>query len=211
MPGERALMEGILTRLDDLGIDGINLLELCFPLHNAEEFARRGLRLKRRPYEVLYSYFYAGGLPVAGSEEACLDLLAFALERRLGLGVHYCSLENKFTGQIYLQNKPHADDFAGYRMSPRDHFLKAAVVFGDDIEPVRAALDALGERHCQVLPDPRRLVFPLARLEELAGRGVEAEVGVSYAVVEPGDGEPALRELRVDLTTPGTFSEERDF
>lgn len=207
MPDERGLMEGILVRLDAIGIDGINLLELCFPLHNAEEFARRGLRLKTRPYEVLYNYFYAGGLPIAGSEEACLDLLAFALERKLGLGVHYCSLENKFTGQIYLQNKPYENAFAGYEMSPRDHFLKAAVVFGADVEPVRAVLDDLGERNYQILPEPQRLVFPLEHVAALAQRGVDAEVGMSYAVVEEHGSEPALREVRVDLVVPGEEGE----
>lgn len=31
--------------------------------------------------------------------------MRFAAERGLKLGVHYCSLDNKNTGQIYQQNK----------------------------------------------------------------------------------------------------------
>ena len=45
---------------------------------------------------------------IAGSEAVCLDLIDFALESRLNLGVHYCSLENKHSGQIYQQNSNHA-------------------------------------------------------------------------------------------------------
>ena len=47
---------------------------------------------KNPPFEVLYDYGYAGGLAVAGSEQACLELVLFALEKGLSLGVHYLSL-----------------------------------------------------------------------------------------------------------------------
>lgn len=32
-------------------------------------------------------------------------MLQYASEQSLKLGVHYCSLENKHTGQLYQQNK----------------------------------------------------------------------------------------------------------
>lgn len=54
MPGELELMKGLLVRLDALGVRGINLLELGFPLFNGEEFARRGYQLRRESYRVLY-------------------------------------------------------------------------------------------------------------------------------------------------------------
>jgi pyruvate formate-lyase activating enzyme-like uncharacterized protein len=41
---------------------------------------------------------------VEGSEEECLDLLAYAAQSGMTLGVHYCSLENKLTAQRYRQN-----------------------------------------------------------------------------------------------------------
>ncbi|MBR2789506.1 MAG: radical SAM protein [Eggerthellaceae bacterium] len=100
-PDQVAFMKELLVRLDALGVRGINLLELCFPFHNAGEFAKRGYRIKETPYRIPYDYWYAGGLPIAGSESACLELVAFAAERGLKLGVHYCSLENKLTGQVY--------------------------------------------------------------------------------------------------------------
>ncbi len=78
-------MYQLLTQLDDIGIDGINLLEFCFPLTNSEAYQTRGFMLKNPPYEVYYNYWYAGGLAVAQSELACLRVLKFALENQLSI------------------------------------------------------------------------------------------------------------------------------
>ncbi len=144
MPGEEEEMRDLLVRLDALGVRGINLLELCFPLYNEGEFQRRGFALRRNPYKVLYNYWYAGGLPIAGSEAACLDLVRFADERGLSLGVHYCSLDNKNTGQVFQQNRGFLLDdgfaraHAWLSMDGSDYFLKCAKAFGDDAARVRA-------------------------------------------------------------------------
>lgn len=198
MPGELELMKGLLVRLDALGARGINLLELGFPLFNSEEFARRGLRLKGAPYRVLYDYAYAAGLSVDGSEEACLELLRFARDEGLALGVHYCSMENKHTGQVYRQNAPCAGRYPLRRMSGRDHFLKSAKAFGVDRAPVREIL----RRGGAAFGDDED--FDFTELPDI-------EVAVSYAVCEPRDGEQVLRELRLDETTPSTFDSERDW
>ena len=93
LPGSLSEMKTLLTELDRLGVFGVNLLELCFPFHNVDQFRSRGYSIKARPYRVPHNYRgYAGGLPVAGSEATCLDLIEFALEAGLSLGVHYCSL-----------------------------------------------------------------------------------------------------------------------
>lgn len=143
MPGEEQEMRDLLLRLDELGIRGINLLELCFPLHNEQEFKRRGFELRRKPYKVLYNYWYAGGLPIAGSEAACLDLLRFSEERGLRMGVHYCSLDNKNTGQVFQQNRGFllddgfARSHAWLAMDEADYFLKCVKAFGEDALRVR--------------------------------------------------------------------------
>lgn len=210
MPGELELMKGLLGRLEALGVRGINLLELGFPFFNGEEFARRGYRLKREPYRVLYDYAYAAGLPVAGSEEACLELLRFARVEGLRLGVHYCSMENKHTGQVFQQNAPHAARYPLRAMSPRDHFLKSAKVFGGDRAQVREVLRrseaAFGDDE-----DFDFTEFPLDAIVLLRGELSDVELAVSYAVCEPREGEVVLRELRLDATTPSTFDFERDW
>ena len=148
-PHDGLAMKELLVRLDAMGVRGVNLLEFGFPLCNAEAFAERGLELRQNPYPILYNYWYAGGLPIAGSEAECLELMRFAAERGLRLGVHYCSLDNKNTGQIYQQNKGFLLDKAfaaahGWlHFDEGDYFLKCAKVVGDDASSVLGW--ALGE------------------------------------------------------------------
>lgn len=210
MPDEVELMRRLLARLDEFGVQGINLLELGFPLFNGGEFVRRGYRLRADPCRVLYDYAYAAGLPVAGSEEACLELLAFARSEGLSLGVHYCSIENKHTGQVYQQNAPHAARYPLRVMSPRDHFLKSAKVFGADRAPVREALARKGAPF-EDGDDLDSTEFPLDAVALLRGELPDIELAVSYAVCESRGGETVLRELRLDATTPSTFNFERDW
>ncbi len=139
IPGSEEQMYDLLLKLDAIGVNGINLLEFCFPLTNSPAYQERGFALKNPPYEVYYNYWYAGGLAVADSELACLRVLKFALENQLSAGVHYCSLENKHTGQVYQSNAfLSAEPY--YLFSPRDYFSKARRC------SVRIAL--LSRRHC---------------------------------------------------------------
>ncbi|MCC6189400.1 MAG: radical SAM protein [Anaerolineales bacterium] len=202
LPGTEASMRDVLLELDRLGIHSINLLEFCFPLFNAPEFAARGFRIKSPPYRVLYNYWYAGGLPVAGSEVLCLALLEFAREQGLRLGVHYCSLENKHTGQIYQQNNERPAP-APYTFSARDYFLKSAKVFGRDIVPARRALQRAGAAHFERNHDYDYLEFPVQQIPAL--RDLDVEVGLSSNVAEAQAGERFLRELQVELTRPREF------
>jgi len=210
MPDGEEQMQELLVRLDELGVDGINLLELCFPYHNAEEFARRGYKIKARQFRVLYDYTYAGGLPIAGSEEVCLRLLAFAMKRGLSLGVHYCSLENKFSGQVYLQNFQHRDAYNYCTMSNRDYFLKSAKVFGRDASLVRKEFLRQSLKRFRYDSDGPVLEFPPTYLKRLQKALPQLEAAICYHVFESSDGGLALRELRIDLTTPETFDPAED-
>lgn len=201
MPDRVDEMRELLVRLDSVGVSGVNLLELCFPFHNAEAFARRGYQLKPVPYQVPYNYWYAGGVPVAYSEEACIDLLKFALDEGLNMGLHYCSLENKLTGQVYQQNCPFANKYSRFVMSVRDHFLKSVKIFGADASAAETVLLASGETrwsrdvrydfievHPEIVPT-LALAIP------------DAPVAISYSIVEIRDGLPVLRELAIKRST----------
>jgi pyruvate formate-lyase activating enzyme-like uncharacterized protein len=211
LPDGLAPMRKLLDALETLGIQGINLLELCYPLRNAAAFRSRGYMVKNPPYRVLYDYWYGGGLPVAGSEETCLALLEYALDRQMRLGIHYCSGDNKHTGQIYQQNTAGPISAMHY-LSGRDYFLKSAKVFGDDAPRVLKVLRKTGERHYHMDDKRGFLEFPLRRIADLTdmdrNRGVE--VGISYSVREIRDGEPVLRELKVDLAHPSQFDLSAD-
>ena len=210
MPDELPLMRDVLVRLDGLGVRGVNLLELGFPFFNGDQFARRGYCLKREPYRVLYDYAYAAGLPVEGSEEACRALLRFVLDEGLSLGVHYCSMENKHTGQVYQQNVRFADRFPLHCLSRRDYFLKSTKAFGDDRALARELLRR-NEVDFKDNDDFNFTEFPLEAIRLLRNELPDVDLAVSYAICEPRDGEVVLRELRLDRVTPLTFDFERDW
>lgn len=203
-PGSQDWMRQLLLRLDRAGARGINLLELCFPYNNAPEFARRGLELRWPPYQTLYNFWYAGGLPVAGSEVECLRLLDFAAGQKLRLGVHYCSLENKNTGQVWQQNHQIPCTDPTLMPSEKDFYLKTLKVFGDE---ARRALPLLRQAGCPVRVDPehRAVQFHPRDLVHLEG---DPEIGVSYQIMELRDGAPTARELRLDRTTRRTLRPE---
>lgn len=210
LPDELDVMKSLLRRLDGLGVQGINLLELCFPLCNAPEFAKRGYKLKNPPMRVLYDYWYAGGLPIDGSEETCLRLVEFAAREQLGLGVHYCTLENKYTGQIYLQNRMYPGD-AVRRMSPNDNFLKSAKAFGSDAPMVRTLLAQRGIA-MEDGPDGEFVEFPVAAIGDLRALLPDVEIGIGWYVAECDErGSAYLKELDVTVTTPSTFRMQCDF
>jgi pyruvate formate-lyase activating enzyme-like uncharacterized protein len=202
LPDSLEAMQEILLELERLGVFGINLLEFCFPLNNADEFRARGYLIKARPFRVLYNYWYAGGLPVAGSEQACLDLIEFALDQGLKLGVHYCSLENKHTGQIYQQDTKPVRLGVLY-FSRRDYFLKAAKVFGKDAEIAQAVFQKNGYHDYMPGDKPGSLVFHVSKIRML--KKLDIEVGLSINVLEKRGGETYLRELKLDLTYPKDF------
>ena len=202
LPGTLEEMKAVLTELDRLEIFGINLLEFCFPYNNAGVYRERGYKIKARPYRILYNYMYGGGLPVAGSETVCLDLVEWALDAGLNLGVHYCSLENKHTGQIYQQNAscPLPKTMA---FSQIDYFLKSAKVFGTDIAPVQSFFDKTGYKEYVINKQHNYLEFHVSQISAL--KKFDIEIGLSINVCETRQGERYIRELKVDYTTPQTF------
>ncbi|WP_409306828.1 radical SAM protein [Pectobacterium sp. B1J-3] len=203
IPGSGEQMKALLRKLDALGVDGINLLEFCFPLTNADAFRERGFTLKYPPYQVYYNYWYAGGLAIAGSETLALELMLFALERALRLGVHYCSLENKHTGQVFLQNHLSPVDNT-YYFSPRDAFFKCAKVFGSAITAVKKLL---AQNHIPVRHNQQHhcIQFHPTAISLLGALPVE--VCLSLNVIEHlSETEHYVKEVQLQHVTPSTFS-----
>lgn len=204
IPGTQEIMERLLLQLDEKGVDGINLLEFLYPWVNASDYRAKGHKLKRRPYRVLYSYQYAGGLPIAGSEESCLRLLKFATERQLKLSVHYCSLENKLTSQVHHQNSgikllPHEV------MSDQDFFIKIARAYRPNVDKVMEYLETADPGAYQVTADylefhPRHI----AALREVD------EIALTYNIAERSANCSQMREVKIDLIDPRAFDYDHD-
>jgi pyruvate formate-lyase activating enzyme-like uncharacterized protein len=207
LPGTLEAMQQLLMELEQLDIFGINLLELCYPFNNAAAFRQRGYQLKGQPYRVLYDYWYAGGLPVAGSEALCLQLLDFALDQGLRIGVHYCSLENKHTSQVYQQNKSQPIPKHAY-FSDKDFFIKTAKVFGEDIPPTLQMFKKENYRHYVINENYHFLEFHPQQIRSLVE--LNPEIGISYSIWDRRGDESLLRELRLDYTTAGKFEYYQD-
>ena len=196
MPGTKERMQELLIELDRLNIFGINLLELCFPFRNAQDFKDKGFELKNPPYDVYYNFWYAGGLAIAESEQLCLELVDFAIEQNLSLGVHYCSLENKFTGQIYQQNVDAKIDKT-YRFSEVDYYFKTAKVFGVDQNKVKPILE---KHHFPFTMNKQYdfIQFSIDAIELL--KPLNIEILLSSNVVEnDADGDINIREVHVEV------------
>lgn len=204
IPGTLDWMKGLLVRADSLGVRGVNLLEFCFPLHNAGEFRRRGFRLRKHPYNYLYDYWYGGGIPVAGSETEALALMEFAAAEGLKLGMHYCSSDNKNTGQIYQQNgNPEAAAFVQRECpwmapDPEDRFLKCAKAFGADAAAVRDWAREAGAVPWDYDESIPCTAIPLAVATAAREALPDALLAESINVVEPDEeGAPHLREVAI--------------
>ncbi|WP_434512219.1 radical SAM protein [Desulfitobacterium sp. AusDCA] len=207
IPGTLAEMKELLLELNRLNISGINLLEFCFPYHNAEEFVQRGFKVKNPPFKVLYDYWYAGGLPISRSELEGLDLLEFALDQQLNIGIHYCSLENKQTGQIYQQNYGQSVSNLMY-FSPKDYFFKSAKVFGTDIDAVKKVFKKKRINQFQVNSEYQFLEFNPRDIKFL--KELDLEIGISSNIMETREDGKYLRELKIDLTSPKDFDLKED-
>lgn len=203
IPGTFEDMKELLLTLNIMGIKGINLLEFCFPFHNRESFQKRNFKIKNPPYLTLYDYWYAGGLPVSKSELECLELLDFALAEQLRIGILYCSLENKHTGQVYQQNLKHPKSDLLY-FSPQDYFLKTAKVFGDDIPLVLRRFKQKNVLNYNRNKEYQFLEFHVKNIRHL--KDLELEVGISSAILEERSDGVFLRELKVDVIEPAAFS-----
>lgn len=197
IPGTKAGMKELLHALEEIGIFGVNLLEFCFPLGNAEAFRENGFKLKNPPYDIYYNFWYAGGLAVAESERLCLELVQFAIEQGFKMGIHYCSLENKFTGQIYQQNHDQQLDET-FSFSQIDYYFKTAKVFGGDRKAVRKVLDKKRIPYVEN-DDYHFLQFPVEAIPFLVKK--EVEIAISSNVVEIEGGERSIREVHLEFAS----------
>ena len=195
IPGTQERMRRLLCELDERGVRGINLLEFCFPLHNWEAFEKRGFKVKNPPFDVLYDYGYAGSLPIAGSELACLELMEYALDEGLRLGLHYCSLDNKNRDQLLMANRRAALDPAVYELAG-DGLYHVAKAFDGDAEPVREYLRGRGAAWVDE-DDGALVAFHPRHVDGVKRLGCAC--ALSYNVIEGEGSALSLRELKLEM------------
>lgn len=197
IPGTFEEMKSLLVELDRIGVFGINLLEFCYALNNWPEFSRRGFKVKNPPFPVLYTYSYAGSLPIEGSELECLKLVEYAIDKNLAMGVHYCSLENKHRMQVFQQNHMAVMNDSCYELDPDDFFLKTVKVFGSDVFYLRDALSRSDTARWRYdAADGCFMVHP--SLLPIV-RSLPVDAAMSFNILELRGGDVVLRELSLKL------------
>lgn len=97
-----------------------------------------------------------------------------------------------------------------HEMSPRDHFLKSAKVFGADRDAAGRVLREAGVRDLKRDKRTSSLEFPLEAVPLLAEKAPHMPVAVSFAIAEQRAEGPVLRELMLQSTTPATFDYAAD-
>ena len=193
IPGTGERMRELFDRWAEIGIDGINLLEFCFPFHSWDEFAARGFEIRNPPFDVMYDYGYSGGLPVAGSEELCLEMMLYGIEKGVPFGMHYCSLDNKHRSEMRQRNERGRSIHPCYSFDEGDFFLKCGKVFGDDVEPAKTALLESGCMSYLSLDRERSLCFPLKWAETIRAAGMQP--AVSFNVLQQDGRDLFLQEV----------------
>ncbi len=190
-PNAEDHMKWLLRQFDDIGIDGINMLELCFPFCNWDEFEARGFVLKNPPFEIMYDYGYSGGLAVAGSEALILKLMLWCLDEGINIGLHYCSLENKHRSEIRIKNERAREILPFFEFDEGDFFLKAAKVFGQDVDAAKRVLQNSGCTDIREDIQEESITFPLKFADLVSGvknsYGQDIQVQTCYFVYELDD------------------------
>lgn len=197
IPGTDDAMRDWMRRFDEAGIDGMNLLEFCFPFHSWEEFAKRGFELRNPPFDVMYDYNYSGGLAIDGSEQLALELMLWAMDEGLSFGMHYCSLDNKHRSEMRQMNEVGRNMHPCFSFDEEDFFLKSGKVFGKDVEIARKRLQAAGCTDYIESTHEHSLAFPLGFVDALAG--TRCTPVVSYNVLERDDQGRYLREVGLEV------------
>lgn len=198
-PDQEEEMQTLLLRLDKLGVRGINLLELGFPFNNSEVFRARGLLLRKNPYGILYEYRYAGGVPIAQSEQVCLRLLEYADSKDISMGVQYCSVDNKNTSQAFQQNYLLQKHFPFCLYSEKDFILRSIKIFEPESRHLYQTFRQKGLEGFHYNQDKRYLEFNPELLLYVPQKYKDTEAILCSHIAETGTSKKRVLRQEVDL------------
>ena len=198
IPNTEEHMHDLFERWAAIGIDGINLLEFCFPFHSWDEYEARGFEIRNPPFDVMYDYGYSGGLPVAGSEELCLELMLWGIEHEIPFGMHYCSLDNKHRSEMRQRNERGRAIHPVLTFDDGDFFLKCAKVYGEDRDATYDALIAAGCTDFMPNDAEQSIAFPLNYLEAL--QALDVEPAIAFHILDSDEKGAFIREVAIRTT-----------
>jgi len=127
-------MKKIIFDLEKIKIWGINLLEFTYYNKNAKKFNDNGYSVKWPPFKYIYRQRSYNGYPVLGSELVCCRLLDYLSKKKYKIKVHYCSVANRLTPDLFCKNMRWENNIDRNYLyfSNNDFFIKTAVIGGND-------------------------------------------------------------------------------
>lgn len=199
-------MKSLMNKLEDIGIYGINILEFLYPFIDSAGYKENNYKVKKQPYDVLYGYTYAGGVPVAKSSIECMEVMLYAIEKNMKMGLHYCSLENKLTSQLYFDNMSAGKSKIEY-FSQSDFFIKVVKGYNEDVNIIKNILEDKGAEY--ILYEKENIIeFHPENVYLL--KDYNMELGLAYLACNYNSktGEKYICEYQIDKIEPATFSME---
>jgi len=181
-PGDEGNAEALLVELNKLEIFGINLSQLLCTVQNRENLKARGFKIVTDKFKPFYESFAPYEVSVHGSEEACFNLLEFAVDKRLKIGVHYCSNAN-FRTPILNGRISHARAVRKpYELVTKYGLLKKIVIYYPDYVVAYRDLKKHGipDQQIHVCADKKRLETHVSNLCFL--NVDKYEIGVLYTL-----------------------------
>jgi|GEM_PF-1200103 len=97
LPNSESFMKNLICKLDEIGIDGINLLELFFNGYHIDDFTKRKYKvdLDRKGIRKIYDAKPIYEYPIYGSRILCLRLIKYFADVKAGIFINFCSQETK--------------------------------------------------------------------------------------------------------------------
>ena len=184
--GKAHEMKSLMDVLDNIGIYGINILEFLYPFVESTEYDT-----------------YAGGVPVAISSVECLQVMLYAVEKNMKMGLHYCSLENKLTSQVYHANFNVSKSEIEY-FSQNDFFIKVAKGYNEDINIIKKVLQENKKEY--IIYDEEKIIeFNPENISLL--KDYNMELGLAYLAVDYDNQlkSKVMREYQIDKVIPSLF------
>jgi hypothetical protein len=117
------------------------------------------------------------------------------------MGVHYCSLENKLTSQIWHHNHKFRKTPLEY-FSEKDFFVRTAVAYGEDANKVKEILDRENRKNYN--KSQKTIEFPLDDIPLLKGSNMQ--IGIVVMALDSVDGKACVREIAIHIADTESFS-----
>jgi uncharacterized protein len=191
-PNDEHDMKKLLLELNKLRIFGINLSHLLCTRANKDNLKARGYKIISDEVKPWYESFYPYELSVYGSEETCFSLLEFAVNKKIRIGVHYCSNDNFRSSMLNERLCLARGKKRPYEAITKYGLLKKLVVYRPDYIDACRDLKRSGIPNGQydILADKKRLETSVKNLGLLdAGK---YEIGTLYAL-------PDGREVNIKI------------